>query len=393
MSNRRTYNQVLPAQFEDAFGLSFTRLETGENILQGRKLKSPYVGENWQASLKFKNLFSFGMENIRLQVCMEQNRRRLATLYDSNNKAHRTVLKPQEMMEFSVEHLFDTLADFQVVIILSCQTADGSDSRRYTHILEISSLTAVSFRVNRQTIHELLLVEVIVCNSLKSIVAIEKVEVEPVSMFECVDLNQIDMPAELSPNLSRAYLFQLNFKNKSDPINQAALMAGSIKIFWKCGDRVGSVKSELQQRERLNARLSPELNVNTTLPNMEISILKVPDKVILGDVFEIPIEIRNNEDFPIEMFLEFRTNVATSIIPYGKSSKNYLGVIQPRSRVRESIWYVGLACGIQSVNGIQATIKTKRSRKNVLGKFGFLYFIEVVENPAKLSPLEAKMDL
>eukprot|EP00493_Phyllostaurus_siculus_P020741 UN21066 len=123
------------------------------------------------------------MENIRLQVCMEQNRRRLATLYDSNNKAHRTVLKPQEMMEFSVEHLFDTLADFQVVIILSCQTADGSDSRRYTHILEISSLTAVSFRVNRQTIHELLLVEVIVCNSLKSIVAIEKVEVEPVSMF------------------------------------------------------------------------------------------------------------------------------------------------------------------------------------------------------------------
>ena len=53
------------------------------------------------------------------------------------------------------------------------------------------------------------MVEVIVCNSLKSIVAIEKVEVEPVSMFECVDLNQIDMPAELSPNLSRAYLFQV----------------------------------------------------------------------------------------------------------------------------------------------------------------------------------------
>ena len=69
-------------------------------------MRSPYVGENWQASLKFKNLFSFGMENIRLQVCMEQNRRRLATLYDSNNKAHRTVLKPQETMEFSVEHLF-----------------------------------------------------------------------------------------------------------------------------------------------------------------------------------------------------------------------------------------------------------------------------------------------
>jgi len=199
-------------------------------------------------------------------------RKRLATLYDTNNKAHRRTLKPGETLEFPIEYWFDTAADFQINFTLSCATSDGSDSRRYLHLLDISSINAVTFRVNRQTLNELFLVEVLVLNTLpKKNVIIESVNVEPVSMFTCTDLNQLDGPVELESKLTRSYLFQLHFKDKSDPINQQALMAGLVTISWTCGDRFGSVKSDLQQRDPFNSRLVHESSSSSqSIPNIEL---------------------------------------------------------------------------------------------------------------------------
>lgn len=384
MSARRAYNQVLPTQFEDAFGIAFFRREDGtqKNLLEGRKIKSPFVGENWKAQINLKNVFSFAMENIRLQIWIEARGKREATLFDTNTKnhnQHKTALKPGEFLDIEVEHLFERLEDFNLVIQLGCQTSDGSDSKRYTHALDISTINAVNFRVHRHTINELLLIEVLVFISLKTPVTIENVSVSPVPMFTCTDLSQSDGPINLGTNMSRSYLFQMEFKQKSNPVFQAAVMSGSVVINWRCDKRFGSVRSELQQRDRLNSRLAiePSRTFTGPAPHIELALLQLPSHVPKGDVFEIPIELRNNEEYAVEIVLEFR-NIDTSIVPYGNSLKNFIGTLQPKKCFRDSLWYVGLACGIQPINGVQATVRSRTSPVPIQANFHFLHYIEIV---------------
>jgi len=396
MQNRRAYTQFLPQKFDDAFAVKVVRQKhvTGhkveEDLLHEKRISPPFVGELWKATVKLQNLFSFAMENIRLQVVIELHRKRVGTLFDTSTHKHKTALLPNENLEFDVEYLFEQLAEFNFAIILSCQTSDGSDSRRYTYPLDISTQLAVNFRVNRQTLNELLLIEVVVFNATQKSVEITKVGVAPVPMFECIDLNQNENKSvHLAPNLSRAYLFQMFFQQKTNPANQAALVSGNVSISWRCEDRTGTVKSDHQQRDRLNPRMVLESpNSSSPCPKIELALLTIPSKVVKGSPFEIPLEIRNSEDHPLEVFLELDNVETTSMIPYGNSMKQYLGVVKSRETVRASVWYVGLTVGIQAINNMRIACFEPESRKTeekdkqpriaIQGKFPFLHFIEVI---------------
>eukprot|EP00494_Astrolonche_serrata_P033215 UN33484 len=114
---------------------------------------------------------------------LDQNRRKFKSLFESTSGKFKSNFSPGESFDFEISHLFKKNGQFNISLILSCQTSDGFDSRRYVLSYNLNTKMPVMYRISKRTLNELLLLEVVVYNQINHDVTIQNVEIESVPMF------------------------------------------------------------------------------------------------------------------------------------------------------------------------------------------------------------------
>jgi len=146
------------------------------------------------------------------------------------------------------------------------------------------------------TMQEAVMLEATIENATQAPLFIESVKLDPVSLFICNDLNQIDQDkvktktlettfsqniVYMKPSTARQYLFMLTPKYPTSPEAKASIAIGKLEVVWK--STLGEV-GKLTTAPLLRKILAEEV---------DLIVSYVPPRIILERPFVVTFLITN----------------------------------------------------------------------------------------------------
>ncbi|XP_004685933.1 PREDICTED: trafficking protein particle complex subunit 13-like [Condylura cristata] len=201
-----------------------------------------------------------------------------------------------------------------------------------------------------------LFLEVQIQNILSSTVFIQKVSLELSEMYTGAELNTVNKDGEdectfgtrtfLQSMEGRQYLYHLQLKQEfSEKVSTIWELTeiGKLNILWKRNLGEKAMLQTIQLK-----REAP------CYGNLRLSLMTIPDTVILEEPFYITCKITNCSDQKMKLVLNMGD---TDSIRWCGSSGKYLGNLPPRSSLCFTLTLLSLKLGLQSVSGIRITDK------------------------------------
>lgn len=189
-----------------------------------------------------------------------------------------------------------------------------------------------------------------------------------VSGEECSSESVFGMRSYMNPNDTRQYLYKLTPTAPAFKNTKVTNAVGKLDIVWRTafGERGRLQTSQLQR-------------VPPPILDIKISVIEIPDAVLVEKRFSLKIRLRNTCDRKMDLKL-FMTKIKDGGLMWcGTSGKN-LGNLLPGNIVELQLNLLPLAAGLQSVGGLQI-VDTLSSRTYELDNLA-----QVFVYSSKLSP-------
>jgi len=383
-------SQDLPGvTFENAHTSDITSVKglntfaLGELFVLPQTFGNIFLGEVFSSYVSVHNDSNQPVKDIVIKTDLQTSSQRLTLSGTANMPVAK--LDPEESFDQVIHHEVKELGTHILVCAVSYATLTGEKMyfRKFFKFQVLKPLDVKTKFYN--AVDDEVFLEAQVQNITSSPMVMESVKLEPSAAYTVTDLNTIpvdqkkDVSGEdtgkesifgpgsyVNPNDTRQYLYKLTpvaptFKNV-----KVANVVGKLDIVWRTafGERGRLQTSQLQR-------------VPPPLLDIKVSVIQMPDAVVVEKRFPLKVRLRNTCDRKMDLKLFMTKSKDGGLMWCGTSGKS-LGPLLPGNVVELQLNLLPLAAGMQSVGGLQI-VDTLSSRTYELDNLSqvFVYSSEL----------------
>ncbi|XP_073227783.1 trafficking protein particle complex subunit 13-like [Porites lutea] len=383
-------SQDLPGDtFEDAHLSDITSVKglstfaLGELFVLPQTFGNIFLGEVFSSYVSVHNDSNQPVKDIVIKTDLQTSSQRLTLSGTSNMPVPK--LDPEESFDQVIHHEVKELGTHILVCAVSYATING-DKMYFRKFFKFQVLKPLDVKTKfYNAMDDEVFLEAQVQNITSSPMVMESVQLEPSAVYTVTDLNFI--PADqkkdvsgdeavaesifgrgsyMNPNDTRQYLYKLTPVQPTYKNVKVANVVGKLDIVWRTafGERGRLQTSQLQR-------------VPPPVLDIKMSVVQIPDAVLVENRFPLKIKLRNTCDRKMELKLFMTKSKDGGLMWCGTSGKN-LGPLLPGNSVELHFNLLPLAAGMQSVGGLQI-IDTISSRTYELDNLAqvFVYSSEL----------------
>eukprot|EP01137_Pigoraptor_chileana_P010016 Opistho-2@59080 len=348
----------------EAFGL-------GEFLALPQNFGNIYLGETFSSYISVHNDSTQNARDVSIKAELQTSSQRI-NLSDTSSKPAST-LSPNGSIDMVVHHEVKELNIHILVCSVNYTTVDG-ERMFFRKFFKFQVMHPLAVKTKIYNLEDDVFLEAQVQNITATPMFIDVVKFEPGAPFTHVDLNVIadasvaeavgyaglgpdssalpigaaDTPkltfglmSQLNPQDIRQYLYRLSPKVKGDKGARTSATIGKMDIVWK---------TNLGETGRLQTSQLPRKP--PVLPEIHVSVVEVPSRIVLEKPFTVKCKIMNQSDRKLSLRLYAVKSRMTGVLVNGVSGE-YIGEVAADSNKTIPLTLFPVAPGLQPIHGLR----------------------------------------
>ncbi|XP_067044830.1 trafficking protein particle complex subunit 13-like [Acropora muricata] len=384
-----TFENAQVSDITSVKGLSAFAL--GELFVLPQTFGNIFLGEVFSSYVSVHNDSNQPVKDIVIKTDLQTSSQRLNLSGTANMPVAK--LDPDESFDQVIQHEVKELGTHILVCAVSYASLAGEKMyfRKFFKFQVLKPLDVKTKFYN--AVDDEVFLEAQVQNITSSPMVMESVKLEPSTIYTVTNLNTIQdkekrdstvsgeecssesvfgMRSYMNPNDTRQYLYKLTPTAPAFKNTKVTNAVGKLDIVWRTafGERGRLQTSQLQR-------------VPPPILDIKISVIEIPDAVLVEKRFSLKIRLRNTCDRKMDLKL-FMTKIKDGGLMWcGTSGKN-LGNLLPGNIVELQLNLLPLAAGLQSVGGLQI-VDTLSSRTYELDNLAQVFVYSSELSPFSIS--------